>query len=355
MPSRTRPARVARADTHPSVFEIGGVRVEAGERRTLELPLATLSTHTAVNLPMQVWHGRRPGPALFVCAAIHGDEILGLEIIRRLLRSPSLKRLRGTLVAIPIVNVFGFIARSRYLPDRRDLNRCFPGRASGSLGARVAHQFLTEVVMRCTQGIDLHTGAIHRANFPQVRVNLDQPAAATMARDFAAPVTVNASLREGSLRGAADTLGIPVIVYEAGEALRFDELAIRLGVRGVLGVMRGLGMLPAADVRTTRETAEPLVARSTSWVRAPASGVFRPEVALGGRVRSGEVLGHVAGPFGEEETDVRSPVDGVVIGRNHLPLVHEGNALYHIAQSEGTQVPAELLDAFEDDEPVLPT
>ena len=342
---------MAKADRRAAAFEIGGLRVEAGERRELELPLATLSTHTAVNLPMQVWHGRLPGPALFVCAAIHGDEILGLEIIRRLLRSPALKRLRGTLVTIPIVNVFGFIARSRYLPDRRDLNRCFPGRASGSLGARVAHQFLTEVVGRCTHGIDLHTGAIHRANFPQIRVNLDQPAAAAMARDFSAPVTVNASLRDGSLRQAADALGIPVIVYEAGEALRFDELAVRLGVRGVLGVMRGLGMLPAGETRVVRATTEPLIARSTSWVRAPASGVFRPEVGLGARVRSEELLGHVAGPFGEEEIGIRAPVDGVVIGRNHLPLVHEGNALYHIAQSEGTQVPAELLDAFEDDEP----
>ena len=349
MPNRTRPALVAKADLPVRAFEIGGTLIPPGERRSIDLPLATLSTHTAVTLPMQVWHGRRAGPALFVCAAIHGDEILGLEIIRRLLRSQSLRHLRGTVVTIPIVNVFGFIARSRYLPDRRDLNRCFPGRAAGSLGSRVAHQFLSEVVARCTHGIDLHTGAVHRANFPQIRVNLDHAAAAVMARDFAAPVTVNASLRDGSLRQAAHALGIAVIVYEAGEALRFDELAIRLGMRGVLGVLRGLGMLGATE-KARRMEAEPLIARSTSWVRAPVSGVFRPQVELGEWVVGDSVLGHVAGPFGDSEVAVRAPVNGIVIGRNHLPLVHEGNALYHIAQSEGTQVPAELLDAFEDEE-----
>lgn len=345
---------MAKVELLAAPFEIGAVEILPGERRALELPLANLSTHTAINLPMQVWHGRRPGPALFVCAAIHGDEILGMEVIRRLLHSPALQRLRGTLVAIPIVNVLGFIARSRYLPDRRDLNRCFPGRASGSLGARVAHQFLTHVVARCTHGIDLHTGAVHRANFPQIRVNLDQPAAAAMARDFAAPVTVNASLRDGSLRKAADELGIPVVVYEACEALRFDELAVRLGVRGVLGVMRGLGMLGGRDPKAGRVGAEPLIARSTSWVRSPSSGVFRPQLELGASVAANAVLGYVAGPLGDEELEVRAPFAGVVIGRNQLPLVHEGNALYHIAQSEGTQVPAELLDAIDDDDAPSP-
>jgi uncharacterized protein len=345
---------VARAESSVGPFEIGGTRVAAGERRTIDLPLATLSTHTEVNLPMQVWHGRRPGPVLFVCAAIHGDEILGLEIIRRLSRNAALRRVSGTLITIPIVNVFGFIARSRYLPDRRDLNRCFPGHARGSLGSRIAHQFLTEVVRRCTHGIDLHTGAIHRANFPQIRVNLDQPAAAHMARDFAAPILVNASLREGSLRQAADTLGIPVIVYEACEALRFDELAVRVGVRGVLGVMRGLGMLAPGDTRASADMGEPLVVRSTTWVRAPVSGVFRAVAGLGARVAAGAPLGRIAGPFGDDEVVITAPVDGVVIGRNHLPLVHEGNALYHVAQSEGTQVPAEWLDAFEDEETARP-
>jgi predicted deacylase len=345
---------VARADSLAAPFEIGGLLVPPGERRAIDLPLATLSTQTEVNLPMQVWHGRRAGPALFVCAAIHGDEILGLEIIRRLLLANALTRLRGTLITIPIVNVFGFIARSRYLPDRRDLNRCFPGRAGGSLGSRVAHQFLTEVVARCTHGIDLHSGAVHRANFPQIRVNLDQPVAAAMARDFAAPVTVNASLREGSLRQAADARSIPVIVYEAGEALRFDEVAIRIGVRGVLDVMRGLGMLRRNEAASRRADAQSLIVRSTSWVRASISGVFRPQSELGESVRADTILGYIGGPFGTDEVEVCAPLDGVVIGRNHLPLVHEGNALYHIARSEGTQVPAELLDAFEDETLISP-
>lgn len=323
---------------------IGGVEVRPGERQIIDLPLADLSTHTSMTMPVQVIHGRRDGPKLFVCAAMHGDEINGVEVIRRLLQLSSLKQLRGTLVAVPIVNVMGFVTQSRYLPDRRDLNRSFPGSARGSLAGRLARLFLDEVVSKATHGIDLHTGAIHRDNFPQIRGNLDDPETDRLARAFGVPAIINTGFRQGSLREAAARQNVPVIVYEAGEALRFDEACIRAGLNGVTNVMRNLGML-----RTSKKPPESpqLVIGSSTWVRAPQSGLVRTATALGSQVRKGETLGIVADPFGEKELEIEAPADGIVIGRTNLPVVHEGDALFHIARHEGKQVVARSLDAFE--------
>lgn len=301
-----------------------------------------------MNMPIRVVHGRRPGPRLFVNAAIHGDEINGVEIIRRLLGLGALKHIRGVLVAVPVVNVFGFVSLSRNLPDRRDLNRSFPGSARGSLAGRLANLFLGEIVSRCSHGIDLHTGAIHRDNYPQIRANLDHAETARMAHAFGVPLVINSGFREGSLRQAAQRLDVPVIVYEASEALRFDEFAIRAGVRGVVGVMRALGML-AEQSRRRRRPVEPMLVRSTTWVRASQSGILRRAVALGKLVRKAERLGAIADPFGGNEVEVLSPAQGIVIGGTNLPLVHEGDALFHIGRFEGTQVAAKAMDAFEND------
>jgi predicted deacylase len=332
------------AEPANSPITIGGVTVRPGERRIVDLPFTDLSTHTPMTMPVQVICGRRPGPRLFICAALHGDEISGTEIIRRVLKLGILRRLRGTLVAVPIVNVLGFVSLSRYLPDRRDLNRSFPGSTGGSLAARLANLFLTEIVSTCSHGIDLHPGAVHRVNYPQVRANLDDPESSRMATSFGVPVVINASVREGSLRQAALAQGVPVIVYEAGEALRFDEFSIRAGVKGITRVMRELGMLPMQ--RRTSPRIDPIVARSSTWLRAPVSGILRAEVPLGIHVSSGTRLGALSDPFGENETEVISPTDGIIVGRTNLPLVHEGDALFHIVRVEGTQVVAETLDAF---------
>ena len=186
-------------------------------------------------MPVQVVHGRAEGPRLFVCDALHGDEINGVEIIRRLMQLSELKRLRGTLIAVPIVNVLGFVGHSRYLPDGRDLNRSFPGNVRGSLAARLARLFVDQVVSKSTQGIDLHTGASHRENFPQIRGNLEDAETKRLALAFGVPVVINTGFREGSLRETAAKLSVPVIVFEAGEALRFDESCIRAGINGVRG------------------------------------------------------------------------------------------------------------------------
>ncbi|MBB3229292.1 succinylglutamate desuccinylase/aspartoacylase family protein [Halomonas stenophila] len=327
-------------------FELAGVRVAPGSRSQIDVPVARLYTHAPLYIPVEVVHGRQPGPVMLVCGGIHGDEINGVEIVRRLLRSRQIQRLRGTLIGVPIVNVFGFVQHSRYLPDRRDLNRCFPGSEAGSLGGRVAALFRQQIVDHATHIIDLHTGAIHRTNLPQIRAQLTPDGETErMANAFGAPVILNADLREGSLRHYAQTRGTPVLTYEAGEALRFDEWAIAPGVRGVLRVMRRLGMLSGEQRRRSPPAAE--VANGSSWARAPIDGILRPRVRLGARVAKGELLGRVADPFGNAEGEVRSIADGIVIGMGRLPLVNEGEALFHIARFDAIEEAESAVETFQ--------
>ncbi len=329
-------------------ISINKVRFEAGERGTVNLPVAKLYTHTSLAMPVHVVNGRRDGPTLFVCAAIHGDELNGVEIIRRLIKLPLLNRLRGAVIAIPIVNVHGFLDRSRYLPDRRDLNRSFPGIEGGSLAARIAHLFMAEIVAQSDYGIDLHTGGQHRTNLPHIRAYLDDERTARLANAFGTPVMINADLRDGSLRQAAVEKGVPLLLYEAGEALRFDEVSIRAGVRGIVNVMRELQMLPASHHQRKRPT-RPVVARSSSWVRAPESGIFRAVVPIGARVERDGLLGIVSDSFGDTELEVRAPAEGIVIGRTNLPLVHEGEALFHLARFQRAETVSARVEAFQEE------
>jgi predicted deacylase len=313
-------------------IEIAGQAIQPGERVQLNLTSAYLYTNTPLNISVEVIHGRKPGPVLLVCAAIHGDELNGVEVIRRIRSFRSLKSLHGTLVLVPVVNIFGFIHQSRYLPDRRDLNRCFPGSEKGSIASRVANLFFQEIVTHCTHIIDLHTAAVNRNNLPQIRAALEDPEVEELAMGFSIPVVINSGLIENSLRFEAGKLGIPVITYEAGEALRLDEQSIVTGVRGVISVMRALGMLTKGRIATVR--AEPYISNSTSWFRASADGLFRPLVKLGARVKKGDTLGVISAPFNAEETILVAPANGIVICVSNLPLVNEGEALFHIAKFE---------------------
>ncbi|WP_111641022.1 succinylglutamate desuccinylase/aspartoacylase family protein [Marinimicrobium alkaliphilum] len=325
-------------------LHIGGIDIAPGERTSVDIPLAAMYTHTDVELTVHVINGKRPGPHLFVCAAVHGDELNGIDIIRRLLNYKQINQLRGALIAIPVVNVHGFLNQSRYLPDGRDLNRSFPGSDRGSLAGRVAHRFVEEILRQCTHGIDLHTGARHRSNLPQIRADLSDPITHDLAMAFDVPVVLDAKLRDGSLRAAAGELGIPLLLYEAGEALRFDELCIRAGTRGIVNVMRELGMLPSR--KKAQKVHNPVVADDSRWVRAPASGVMRTRIALGDRVKRGEVLGYIADPTGLNETPITAPDEAIVIGANNLPLAHEGEALFHLARfkRQTRQVASQLAD-----------
>jgi hypothetical protein len=327
-------------------FELGSAVVGPGERLVVNLPLPGLYTDTSVNMPVHVVHGKREGPTLFVSSALHGDEINGVEIVRRLLLQPQLKKIRGTLLVVPIVNVFGFHMQSRYLPDRRDLNRSFPGREKGSLAARLANIFLRDVVARADFGIDLHTAAIHRDNLPQIRADMSLGALGSLAKAFAAPVLIHSAPPEGSLRHSAAAKDIPIMVYEAGEALRFDELSIRIGLRGVINVMRELGM-----ISLKRRPPKPgAILRSTSWVRASSSGIARMLVKLGDVVSRDDVLAYVGDAGGDGEEAIISPFDGVIIGRSNLPLVYEGEAVFHVGRTRRASLVEEHLDALQGDE-----
>ena len=311
-----------------SAIKVGDSVVQPGERATVRLPVADLYTGTSLSMPVHVVCGRRDGPVLFVSAAIHGDELNGVEVIRRLLKRRALSSIRGTLLAVPIVNVHGFLDQSRYLPDRRDLNRSFPGSRKGSVAARMAHTFMNEIVDKAHFGIDLHTGAINRSNLPQIRGNLDDDATLQLAKAFGTPVIVNSNVRDGSLRQCAADKGMPMLIYEAGEALRFDELCIRAGLRGTLNAMRHIGMLPLSKKTSP---VSPVLADSTSWVRAPESGIVIPRVELGSRVMAGQLLAIIGDPVSDEEVQVEAPFDGIIIGQSKLPLAHEGDALFNVA------------------------
>lgn len=310
------------------MIEIGGIEVPSAQIQRLEIPVARLPTQTMLSLPVIVVNGVCDGPTLWLSAAIHGDELNGVEIIHRVLQQISPQNLRGTVIAVPIVNVFGFIDQSRYLPDRRDLNRSFPGSTRGSLGSRLAHLFMAEIVNRSTHGIDLHTASDHRINLPQIRANLDDPQTYECAKAFGAPVMIHSQTRDGSLRQAATQQGIPVLLYEAGEALRFDSHCIQIGVAGVLRVMAALDMY-----QSTVETnlLSPVEVRKTQWVRASTSGILQLFVELGERVYRKQILGTISDAFGDATVKVRAPGDGLVICAQQNPLVNQGDAIVNLA------------------------
>lgn len=310
-------------------FPIGGYRVRPGHSRDLQLPLTKLVTGGEVTLPVRVLHGREPGPVVWLDAAIHGDEVVGTQIIHGVLGKLDPKAMRGTVIVVPVVNVLGFMTGDRYLPDRRDLNRVFPGSRRGSLASRIAHLLMSEVVSKCSVGIDLHSGSDRRSNLPQIRADLDDPATRDLALAFGAPVAFHAKLRDGSLRSAAREAGATVLLYEAGEAHRLDDWAVEAGVAGVLRVFTVLGLIAEQAIPPAGATRE---CRASGWVRARRTGILYLDVDLGAVVQQGQRLGTLVDSFGTTLRAVYADRDGIVIGRTFAPVVHRGDALVHIAQ-----------------------
>jgi predicted deacylase len=335
-------------------FEIGSHLIAAGTRETVDLLVSMSSAHFPVTMPVHVVHGKKPGPTMFVSAAVHGDEIIGVEIVRRLLRTKNLSYLRGTLLAIPIVNSLGFMNHSRYLPDRRDLNRCFPGSSNGPLASRLAHLFMKEVVKKSDIGIDLHSAAIHRTNLPQIRVTPSKPETLELARMFGAPIILTSKVREGSLRYTAQQEGVDILLYEAGEGLRFDEFAVRAGVSGTLRVMHHMGMISKRRVPALKTKS--IFSKSSYWLRAPSGGLLRTFRSIGEEVVAGETVGIISDPFGQVENEVIANDAGLIIGRANMPVVNEGDALFHIAkhrQSKTAEMKIEALMGQLDGEPLF--
>ncbi len=315
----------------------------------MEIPVAKTYDHMDVTMPVEVVHGKNPGPTLFVTAAIHGDEINGVEIIRRLLVSRRInpKQLCGTLIAVPVVNVFGFNRQSRYLPDRRDLNRCFPGSATGSLAGQFAHILTTEIVNKATHGIDLHTGANHRTNLPQIRACLDDAATADLAHAFNVPVMINSTLRDGSLRAVAMEQGIPMLVFEGGQAHRFEDKVVRTGLAGIFTVMEKINMLRPTPTKGRHKEHDTHIARSSKWVRAPQSGCLRSYKAIGAAVKKGDRLAVISDPFGSNKMTVLANTSGIIIGQSLLPLVNNGDALFHIAGFDDSDAVVDSIDLYD--------
>lgn len=327
---------------------IGEHTIMPGETKKIDLPVAKLYNDADVHLPVHIIRGKKAGPTMFISAAVHGDELNGIEIIRRLINLKGFKISAGTLIAVPMVNVYGVINQSRYMPDRRDLNRSFPGSAKGSLAARVANIFLKEIVSHCDYGIDLHTGAIHRSNLPQIRAQLADDETLALAQAFGAPVILNSEIIDGSLRDAAVDNGTKVLLYEAGEALRFDEFSIRAGIKGIVNVLRHLKMTPKGRAR--KKAINQFVANNSGWVRATSSGIVTHLFNLGDQVKKGQVLAEIGSPYGEILTEVLANKSGVIIGKQNIPLVQEGEAMYHIAYfKEDDEEIAEHIGSVEEE------
>ncbi len=310
---------------------IGGTTVAPGEREEVEIHVEQLATGPWISIPTVILNGRRDGPTVCVTAAIHGDEVNGVEAIRQLLMELRPGDIAGTVIAVPVVNELGFMAGSRHLPDGRDLNRSFPGSPRGSLASRLAHLLMTEIVSRCDLAIDLHCGSGRRSNLPQIRADLDDPSTREAALAFGAPAAIHARARDGSLREAATRQGVAMLLFEGGESNRFDPYAIDAAFAGVRRVLAHLGVIDGAPGDSTPT----FVSRETRWVRAARGGLLRLEVELGELVERRQVLGNFSDIYGRRNLAVRAPAAGLVIGINRSPLISQGDALFHVAEPSG--------------------
>jgi len=316
---------------------IGGQEIKLGERKRVDIDLGQLYDLNTIGLSVEVIRGKKPGPTLFISAVMHGDEINGVEICRRLLAEKCLEHIQGTLIVIPVINIFGFYRKTRYLPDGRDLNRCFPGSDTGSLGSRMAKIIMDEIVNQSTHGIDLHTAGAHRSNLPQIRASLGDAETAKLAKCFEVPVILNSKIREGSLREAIakSKRRIPLLIFEGGRALRFNEATTRVGVRGIVSVMHSLGMI-ATKHMPFEKTKKPkaVIAKSSYWLRATHGGIFVTSKKLGADIKANERIGYITDAFNTKRIDVIAPQAGIMIGLAIMPLVNQGDAMAHIATFE---------------------
>lgn len=311
-------------------LKIGDTTVLPGTRVRIGIPLGTLPSLDDLKMHVFVVRGTRPGPTLFVSAAIHGDEINGVEIVRRVLDGVTPDNLCGTLIAVPIVNVFAFIRESRYLPDGRDLNRSFPGSKRGSLAARIARMFMDEIVSKCDVGIDLHTAVTGRFNLPHVRGNFEDPRLRELAVVFGAPVFYHSKGQDGTVRRAANKAGKAVLLYEGGEAGRFETEPIEIGVAGIQRVMHHLGMVDAPNLPHV----DSIEGFGTKWVRARRGGLVRLDRTTGQMVRQRQKLGTIGDAVGEQLVRITAPCAGIIISHATNPLIHQGDAVIHIAKTE---------------------
>ncbi|RAU82183.1 succinylglutamate desuccinylase/aspartoacylase family protein [Pontibacter arcticus] len=311
----------------PETITINGKRIDRGEKVLTKLVISKLPSGTVIEIPVYVFRSVHDGPVVLLMAGMHGDEVNGTEIIRRMLCKKMLYPLRGTIIAVPILNIYGFLNFSREVPDGKDVNRSFPGNRDGSLASRVAHRFMKEVMPYVDYGLDFHTGGSSRANYPQIRCVLDDLQNHDLANAFAPPFILNAPYRQGSLRKEAAKLGKSILVYETGESLRFDEHGIEAGIAGTNRFLQHLQMVSSAPPPTS----ETIVCAKDTWIRAKNAGLWRCFVTTGSYVKKNQYIGSITDPYGEMEVRINATAAGYIIGLNNMPVVNQGDALLHLA------------------------
>lgn len=323
---------MSQTDDHPEKPRTGATppwfadATAPGTRAWHELVISESVSGRDITIPVYVWKGKRPGPIVSVTAAVHGDEINGTGTIRSIITAPPFELLSGTLVMVPVVNLLGFERHSRYLPDRRDLNRSFPGSAGGSLASRLAHSFFTQVSRHCDYGIDLHTAAVRRTNFPNVRADLSKPQLRAFARAFGTELIIDGPGPKGSLRRAATKSGCLTIILEAGEVWKVESAVVEYAVRGIANCLRYLGMVEGKPTRPAYR----LETDSATWVRATAGGFLEFHVAPGEILHEGEAVATSWDLGGAEVETIRAPRDGIVLGMTTIPSVAPGDPVVHI-------------------------
>ncbi len=309
----------------PETILINNEEIGLGEHKVIDFNIANLPTRTLIDLPVHVYRGKEDGPSLLLTGGLHGDEINGVEIIRRLIESGEIIPLKGTVIAIPIVNIYGFIQNSRGLPDGKDINRSFPGVAKGgSLATLLAHTLMKHIIPNVDLGIDFHTGGASRSNYPQMRVDFSYKNAFELAKIFDAPLTLDSKLIPKSFRSASQKKNTPILVFETGESLRFDEFGIQEGINGAKRIMNHIG-INSFNVSQNNS----IYLEHSSWIRASYAGLFLPKVNLGDTIKKKQILGHINGAYGELHSKIQAPKDGVVVGINNCPVVNKGDAIIH--------------------------
>ena len=308
-------------------IEINGEKIKPGSSKLVKINISRLPTGTLIDIPVHVFNAKRPGPTILLQAGLHGDEINGVETLRRMLEQGDFKIEKGGVIVVPILNIFGFIHFSRDVPDGKDVNRSFPGRKTGSLASRIAYHYTNEILPQIDFGIDLHTGGGQRHNYPQIRYTLEDKTSKQLAQAFDAPFYFPSRLITGSFRKAAYRMQKPIVVYEAGESMRFDEQSIEKAISGIKNVLFSYGMLSKPVKLPKRKSVH---FQSTKWVRASRAGMFIPEVKNGASVTKNQVLGVITDTFAKKSKKIKSPIDGYVFCINHQAVINQGDALFHV-------------------------
>lgn len=308
---------------------IGGETVSPGEDKLLKINIDRLPTGTLIDIPVYVFNSKNPGPTILIQAGLHGDEINGIEIVRRMLDEKKFKIKKGAIIAVPILNIFGFIHFSRDVPDGKDVNRSFPGTKTGSMASRMAYHYVNEIMHQIDYGIDLHTGGGQRHNFPQIRYTLEDEQSAKLAEIFNAPFSFGSKLIRGSFRNAAYRMNKPTVVFEAGESMRFDEYSILEGMQGILSILKHFEMIGKIEPKYS-EHKKTVHLEDRRWLRAPTAGMFIPEITNGSEIQKGQIIGFVADTYAKRNKKIKAPFDGYIICVNHQAVVNQGDALFHI-------------------------